>query len=74
MQFHFCAVILDMDNTIHDLNGARAVTTDVVRLCFPAGTDLPFYPLILDKPRLIEDSLRQYLSAESDGAVFISGS
>ena len=71
MQFRFRAVIFDMDNTIHDLHGARAAAADAVMTWCGAGDDLYFLSLNRDTPTLIEDSVNTCFGASRKDAVWL---
>lgn len=55
------AVIFDMDNTIHDLRGARFAAADALMAYCGVCGDLHFYSLNRNPPTLIEDAVSAYI-------------
>ena len=56
------AVIFDMDNTLHDLRGARFAAADAVMAYCGVFGDLHFYSLNRNPPTLIEDAVSAYIA------------
>lgn len=60
-QFWPRAVIFDMDNTLHDLRGARFRAADSIMTYCDFFGDLHFYSLNRNPPTLIEDAVSAYI-------------
>ena len=56
------AVIFDMDNTLHDLRGARFAAADALMAYCGVFGDLHFYSLNRNPPTLIEDAVSAYIA------------
>ncbi|WP_461752451.1 HAD family hydrolase [Methanocorpusculum sp.] len=61
------AVIFDMDNTLHDLRGARIAAADALMAYCGVFGDLQFYSLNRNPPTLIEDSVTAYIADGVEG-------
>ena len=62
------AVIFDMDNTLHDLRGARFSAADALMAYCGFFGDLHFYSLNRNPPTLIEDAVSAYIADEDISA------
>lgn len=56
------AVIFDMDNTLHDLRGARFAAADALMAYCGVFGDLHFYSLNRNPPTLIEEAVSAYIA------------
>ncbi|HKM41664.1 MAG TPA: HAD family hydrolase [Methanocorpusculum sp.] len=56
------AVLFDMDNTLHDLRGARFAAADALMAYYGVFGDLHFYSLNRNPPTLIEDAVSAYIA------------
>ena len=61
-RFRVRAVLFDMDNTLHDLRGARFAAADALMAYCGVFGDLHFYSLNRNPPTLIEDAVSAYIA------------